>query len=197
MEVAFEYIIYAGLITLVVGVLWFLLRLVKGPRKKIWIPLLLMVFGAGLMAAPAAISKRLPVDLGARETIVDGERVIGLTDWNGESYAFLAQKPDTVVLQMANADVTDETLKLISGMKKLKRLDLNDSQVTDSGLKSLAGLQSLQRLFLRGTKITDAGFREHLMPLENLQRINLEQTAISDAVIAEWKAAGERRRALK
>jgi hypothetical protein len=197
MEVAFEYIFYAGLIALAVGLFWLLLRLVKGPRKKIWVPLLVMVFGAGLMATPAAISRNLPVDLGARETIVDGERVLGLTGWNGKSYAFLAQKSDAVVLQMANADVTDETLKLISGMEKLRELDLNDSRVTDSGLKSLAGLTSLQRLYLRGTKITDAGFREHLMPLANLQRINLEQTAISDAVIAEWKAAGKRRRALK
>lgn len=195
MDALFEYIFYAGLVALAAGAIWFLICLVKGPRKRIWMPILLLIAGFGLMRAPVAISRNLSIDLGARETIVEGERTLGLTHWDGESYAFLEDKPDTVVLQMANADVTNGTLEFIKDMKDLRELDLNDSKITDDGLKIIAGLPSLERLRLRATAITDTGFKEHLMSHEKLRQLDLRETDVTAELVDEWKAAGEGRRA--
>ncbi len=194
MDALFEYVFYAGLVALAVGAIWFLICLVKGPRKRIWMPIILLIVGFGLMRAPVAISRNLPIDLGARETIVEGERTLGLTGWDGESYGFLKDKPDTAVLQMANKDVNDETLEFIKDMKDLRELDLNDSTITDAGLKIIAGLPSLQRLRVRATLITDEGFKE-LMSHEKLKQVDLRETTVSPELVDEWKKAGEGRRA--
>ena len=86
--------------------------------------------------------------------------------------------PDVVVLQMANPDVTDETLELLRGLNQLRKLDLNNTQVTDAGLVVLAGLPRLERLRLGHTKITDEGFRTHLAGLASLQQIDVTGTAV-------------------
>jgi hypothetical protein len=62
--------------------------------------------------------------LGPLDKIVAGERHLTLTGWNQNDYAVIATRPDTIVLQMANADVTDQTLQFIKGMKNLRELDL-------------------------------------------------------------------------
>lgn len=195
METLFEYTFWLGLAILAIGAIWFLIRLIRGPRKRLWIPALVGLVGLGFMTAPAAIARQLPVDLGARERIVDGERHITLTGWDEDNYAVLDQKPDTVVLQMANSDVTDETLKHIADMQELAELDLNDTQVTDAGLRILASLPNLKSLRLRGTAVTDDGFRECLMPHETLKNLDLRQTKVSKELVDQWKAAGEGRRA--
>ena len=71
----------------------------------------------------------------------------------------LARIPDAVVLQMANEDVTDATLKHLSGMKSLRELDLAGSKIGDAGLAQLAGLVSLEKLILSRTQITDSGLK--------------------------------------
>ena len=195
METVFEYIFWSGLVVLAVGAIWFLLVLVRGPRKRIWVPALTIILGLGLMGAPAMIDRYIPVDLGPRERMVEGERHITLTGWDGQSYGFLTQKPDTIVLQIGNSDVTDETLDYLSGMTELKQLDLNDSAITDEGLACIRQLSQMERLLLRGTRITDDGFRKHLLPMKNLKQVDFSQTAISPELIDEWKAAASGRRA--
>ncbi len=194
METIFEYTFWTGLGVLAIGVLWCLVRLIRGPRNRLWIPVLAIVLGLGLMSAPAAISRQLPVDLGARERLVDGERHVTLTGWDGGSYDFLDKRPDTVVLQMANDDVTDATLAYLQGMQHLVELDLNDTGVTDRGLGALSRLSNLETLRLRGTGITDSGFREFILPHATLKRLDLRQTSISKELIDQWKAAGTGRR---
>src|SRR5437899_2914318 len=83
-------------------------------------------------AARAAIDRMSPIERGPRDKLVDGERHLTLTGWDRTDYAdFLGRKPDAVVLQMANADVTDDTLALLADMTRLRRLDVSHSQVTD------------------------------------------------------------------
>jgi hypothetical protein len=127
------------------------------------------------------------VDLGPREKIVDGERHITLTGWDGTDYAVLRDRPDTVVLQMANPDVTDQTLENLRGMSRLRELDLNDTRVTDAGLQVLAGLPSLQILRLRNTQVTDQGFRDHLGDREALRELDLRETAVASKTLRAWK----------
>src|SRR5262245_39333814 len=76
----------------------------KAPRT-----LLLALFGLAVAAAPAVITRLAPIDLGPHERVVDGEVHLTLTGWDRPpgDYAGLRQKPDVVVLQMANPDVTD------------------------------------------------------------------------------------------
>ena len=133
---------------------------------------------------------------GPREKIVDGERHITLTGWHKTDYSLLQDKPDTMVLQMANGDVTDQTLELIKGMTQLYELDLNDSRITDAGLKTLAELPQLRILRLRKTPITDEGFRAHLFDKESLLEVDVRETEIKSKTMREWKAQKPDRKSL-
>jgi hypothetical protein len=157
--------------------------------RRTWGPLLVLLLGGVLIAAPHAIKyyQREYVDLGERLKLVDGEQHVTLTGWDKTDYGLLDRLPDTVVLQIANPEVTDETLDHLQGMSRLQELDLNDTQVTDAGLKRLAQLPKLQRLRLRNTRITDAGFRESLMSLELLRNVDVTGTAVKGSTLREWK----------
>ena len=133
-------------------------------------------------------------DLGPREKRVDGELHITLTGWDRTDYAVLETKPDTVVLQMANADVTDQDLEHLKGMRRLRELDLNDTQVTDAGLATVSELPQLQVLRLRKTRVTDQGFRDHLGSKDSLLELDLRETAVASISLREWKAKDKERR---
>src|SRR5262245_43617373 len=206
------YIIIAGLVVAAVGAVWLLvsafresvgwglaviflpvlgaiLFVFRHARRCVW-PLILLGVGGLLVGGTYAYNYFYTqfVDLGPREKTVDGELHITLTGWDEDDYSILEQKPDTVVLQMANADVTDETLKYLRGMSKLQELDLNYTQVSDEGLKTLAGLPALKILRLRKTPVTDEGFRSHLAEKESLLELDARETSIASKTLREWKA---------
>src|SRR5262249_40161194 len=152
-------------------------------------PLLVILLGAAIVATPMAVNRyqQYFLDLGPRDKMVDGERHVTLTGWDEDDYTVVRLMPDVVVLQMANPDVTDETLDYLSGLKKPRELDLKDTKVTDAGLKQLAELPSLQILRLRGTKITADGFKEHLAPLPGLLQLDMRGTQVPSAALRSWK----------
>lgn len=164
-------------------------------------PLALALFGAVVLAAPFAVNRLRQhfIDYGPREKVVDGELHITLTGWDRppSEYAGLRDRPNVVVLQMANPDVTDETLDYLAAMTLLRELDVNDTKIADAGLVKLSQLPSLRTLRLKGTAITDAGFREHLLPLDRLRELDLRGTGVTSATVREWKAAQAGRKALK
>lgn len=106
-----------------------------------------------------------------------------------------------------NADVTDDDLKLLSGLKTLRKLELTGSKVTGAGLEHLAGLDGLYNLqlgntrvtddalahvaelpglgilSLSGTKVTNAGLK-HLAGMEQLERLFLDETSLTDDGLA-------------
>ena len=177
----------------------FLLPLVAYiPRYPLrtWKPSLLLFVGLFLTVIPPFYTLLTPIDLGPRERIVDGERHITITGWDKKDYSFLGSKSDAVVLQMANADVTDATLERLRPFANLRELDVNDTSVTDAGLKVLRELPKLQILRLKNTKITDAGFRESLKDRDNLQMLELAGTGVTTETVKEWKAAKPKRKAL-
>lgn len=174
-----------------------LVYLVKRTRRALG-PVLVMAFGVLLATAPAAIDRLIPIDLGPRDKIVDGERHLTLTGWDRTDYAdILRQKPDTVVLQMANADVTDATLALLADMTKLRRLDISHSHVTDAGLWQLTALPALRELYLTGTKVSDQGVRDALTPHPTLKRLDVRQTAVTSEAARAWQKAMDGRRVLR
>jgi hypothetical protein len=229
------YAVVAGALLLAVGSIWLLVRAfrtnvwwgllallffpigaivfaVHNWKRARW-PVILAVVGGLVLAAPFAVNyyQQRYLDLGEREKIVDGELHLTLTRWDKKDYSFLRLKPQTVVLQMANADVTDQTLEYVRGMKGLHVLDVSDSQVTDAGLDVLAelpnlqvlylsrtqvtdaglaklkGLPALRRLYLAGTKITEQGFKDHLATLPSLRFIDADQTAVPKSALRAWR----------
>lgn len=210
-----EFILYAGILCVVVGSLWLLYTAfqrsvgrvvavtllpviapwhIANAWPKTLGPTLLLVAGLAGAAFPLAYTRLRPIDLGERVRIIEGEKHVTLNGWNKQDYAAIAQHPDCVVLQIANPDVTDGTLEFVVGLKELKELDLDGTAITDAGLKSLAGLSNLERLRLSRTKITDAGFRESIAPLPALKQLWCPDTEISKAALNDWKAAAEGRR---
>ena len=160
-------------------------------------PFILGLVGLIAAAGPPVVNRLLPVDLGPRDTLVDGERHITLTGWDRQDYGVLIGRSDVTVLQMANTDVTDETLRLLGDLKQLRELDLSNTQVTDSGLALLAALPTLERLRLARTRVTDAGFNQHLMPHPGLVELDLRGTQVTTEAISAWRAAKPGRRALR
>jgi hypothetical protein len=154
-------------------------------------PLALLLFAGMLLGAPYAANyyNEKFMRLGPREKIVNGESHFTLTGWDGSDYSFLESKRGTVVLQMANPNVTDETLNYLRGMDRLRELDLNDTQVTDEGLAVVAELPRLEQLRLARTNITDAGFQKYLGAKESLLKVDLTGTDVKGKTKRDWKKA--------
>ena len=159
--------------------------------RRLTVPATILLLGLCLAGGTVGLNLILSrhINLGPREKTVNGELHITLTGWDQatKDYALLARKPETVVLQMANADVTDETLRHVSGLKRLQELDLNDTQISDDGLRVLAEFPSLRVLRLRGTQVTDQGFRDHLLGKESLLELDARETTIASKTLREWK----------
>jgi len=152
-----------------------------------------------LTALPIAVNSLMIrfVGLGPHDKIVSGERHLTLTGWDRKDYSAIASSNDAIVLQMANPDVSDETLQYLTGMTQLRELDLNNSQVSDAGLKILAQLPALRDLRLARTKVTDEGFREHLQGKASLMNLELTGTTVASKTLREWKSAVPERKYLK
>jgi hypothetical protein len=167
--------------------------------RKALVPLLVMVLAGAVVGAPYAVNSFSQhfIDLGPYEKVVDGERHLTLTGWDRKDYSVLDARPDTIVLQMANADVDDKTLEHLRGMKRLRELDLSDTQVTDAGLPVLADLPNLETLRLRNTHITDEGFQKCLADKETLMELDLQSTQVASKTARTWKNAKEGRKYLR
>ena len=158
------------------------------PRKGA-IPLGLFLVCLLVAATPAIYTLTVPPDKNAREQDVGGEKHLTLTGSDPKTAPDLKQKQDVAVLQMANADVTDQSLESLKEMKSLRELDLNGTQVTDAGLEILKELPALAALRLARTKITDKGFRSALFAKESLMQLDLRDTAVSPETIRAWRKA--------
>jgi hypothetical protein len=152
-------------------------------------PVRLMLLAAVVAASPYAVSyyERHFVPLRPYEQVVDGGLRITLTGLKEFDYTALRQKPQTVVLQMANPEVDDRVLENLKGMDRLEELDLNGSRITDEGLAVVAALPNLRTLRIARTKVTDAGFRTHLLAKESLLRLDLTGTEVKGKTKRDWK----------
>ena len=78
--------------------------------------------------------------------------------------------------------LTDEGVRHLSRLPRLKHLDLGGTAITDRGLQALRGLSALETLSLAGTHITDEGLA-HLAHCHQLRQINLSWTRTGDGAI--------------
>src|SRR6185436_4850347 len=93
-----------------------------------------------------------------------------------------------VWLNLAGTSVTDGGLKVLAGLKNLRRLHLEKTGIGDEGLASIKGLGEIQYLNLYGTKVTDKGLA-NLSGLKKLKNVYLLQTAVTDGGAAELAKA--------
>ena len=173
-----------------------LVFILRHPRTSL-VPSTILFLGVLMAAGPPAVSRLLPVDLGPRERMVDGELNLTLTGWDRKDYSVLRQKSHAVVVQMANPDVDDRTLDYLSGMYRLRELDLNHTKVTDAGLSKLQAIATLESLKLSDTSVTDAGFRQAISAMTSLRQLDLRGTRISRELVQAWKDGKPGRRALQ
>ena len=94
--------------------------------------------------------------------------------------------------------ITDDNLKTIATLKKVRELNLggvvlkemgdkkiyDKKQITDEGLKNLADMTELRELILDGTNITDAGLK-YLSKMTKLERLVLSYTKVTDEGMVE------------
>ena len=217
-ETTLFYIALVGVVLAILGLLWLivnafevriawglavfifpplgLLFALRHRRPATW-PVILMAVGALVGAAPIAYNKLVPIDLGPRATIVEGERHITLTGWDQHDYSVLKAQPEVVVLQMANPDVTDETLDELSDLARLRELDLSGTQVGDAGLARLEKLTALESLRLKDTRITEEGFLKWLSNREALKQLDLRGTKVTRESGKAWRTAKPGRRLMQ
>jgi len=191
-----HYIYLSGLAVITAGCLGLIVRAFRHWRKGLG-PLALIAIGLVITGFPPTYQLLVPINLGPRERVVDGQRHIMLTGWDRKDYTFLESKRDVAVLQMANPDVTDQTLELLKGMNTLQDLDLNNTQVTDAGLRILKDLPALKSLRLKSTRITDQGFQEALASKESLLQLDLTETQVSRETAQTWRQAKNGRRVMR
>jgi hypothetical protein len=84
--------------------------------------------------------------------------------------------------------MTDEGLKELAGLKRLRILYLHRTEVTDAGLQTLAGFECLEKLYLGATRVTDEGLKE-LSALKRLQVLDLRSTRVTEGAAAELQKA--------
>jgi hypothetical protein len=169
---------------------------VVGHFRKAIGSVLVMLLGIAVAATPLVINKLqlIPVENKPIEKTVEGEPTLTITDVKNYDYATLKDKTYLEVLQMANEDVTDQTLEYLKGLKQLYKLDLSNTQVTDDGLRVLRELPRLKILYLNGTKVTDEGIRQNIFPIATLMELSLLRTKVTKKTRDEWHDAKEGRK---
>lgn len=158
-------------------------------RQAVW-PLAVIVLGSVVAIVPIAVVRLVEprIDLGERNKMVNGERHLTLTGWDKTDYGLLAQYSDVVVLQMANADVTDLTLEHVRKLKGIKELDLNDTKITDVGLPALADLPNLEALRIARTGVTAEGLTKHVLTLPKLKELDVSGIpSVPPKTLRDWK----------
>ena len=206
-------LLFGGLLLLLVGLLWLIAQAYRsrgiflaallvlttpvGPLlyglihfSKSLKPLIVILAGLLIGAAPFAFSHGLELlmGLGERERLIAGERHLALTGWDRPDYSILSSRVDVVVLEMANPDVDDETLKLLLPLTKLRELTLNDSLISDEGLNFLRQLPDLESLRVARTKISKDGVVEFLAdPPAKLKELDVSGNSIPASALRKWK----------
>jgi len=211
-------ILLAGVAIVVIAYYWLALRAVSASKwwrigylpplaflylmsfsRRAVAPLVLLVVGVAVAAAPFIVTRYVQPLLPrhAWEKNVDGELHVTLTGLSDFDYASLKSRKEISVLQMANPDVTDQTLENLRDHPLLYELDINNTHVTDHGLVVLKSLPNLKTLRLAKAKVTDDGFTQNLFGSERLLELDARETEIKSATLRKWKSAKEGRSYLK
>lgn len=183
-------LLLAGLVSVVIRGIPVLLG--RGSARRLRWSLALVVGGLVVGALPFVWQEAYLeiVGLAPRERVVEGSPAVVLTGWDRDDYTFLAERPEIEILEMANPDVTDATLDLLTALPRLKELTLNDTQITDAGLTKLAAMPALEILRIARTQITPDGVKAFLAtPPPQLSQLDVSGCGIPTSPLRTWKNA--------
>ena len=192
-------LVFVGLFLATSGLLVFLgrsLRVLLGrtERRRLLGPAALLAAGLVIGSVPFAAQHLYfsIVGLAERERVVNGRQSLVLTGWDRSDYSILAKKPGLEILEMGNADVTDATLDLLTGLPKLRELTLNDAPITDVGLNKLRELKQLESLRIARTGVTPEGVAAFLADAPPMFReIDVTGNNIPTSILRKWKNAAK------
>lgn len=89
-----------------------------------------------------------------------------------------------LVLDLAQSQITDESIRLLRSFPLLRGLTLTNTLISDESLTDLTQFPSLVSLDLSGTSITAAGLRR-LPECPNLTKLKLRELPVDDAILDE------------
>ncbi len=120
---------------------------------------------------------------------IEALQLIGCPNLTDSSLKSLSGLKHLNSLHLGNSPITDNGLQHLSDLQSLSALDLFTGKlITGKGLQSLSGLTSLRELHLGYTSIDDAGLT-HLEKLPRLRALSLGGTQFTPAGIAKLQAA--------
>ena len=190
-------LVFVGLFLATSGLLVLIgrsLRVLLGrtERRRLLGPAALLAAGLVIGAVPL-VAQHLYFSIvgrAERERVVNGRPALVLTGWDRRDYSILATKPGTEILEMGNADVTDDTLDLLAGLPLLRELTLNDTHITDAGLQKLLGLKQLESLRIARTGVTPEGVAAFLADAPPpFREIDVTGNNIPTSILRKWKNA--------
>ncbi len=103
----------------------------------------------------------------------------------------LPLKEQLVWLNLERTKVTNEGMKMIGQLRKIRVLYLNNTEVGDEGIEALASLSDLSYLNVIGTKVSD-GSLATLGSMKALENLYLTNTSVSSKAIAELLATNKK-----
>ncbi|XP_030047822.1 uncharacterized protein LOC115461903 [Microcaecilia unicolor] len=98
--------------------------------------------------------------------------------------SFLCHFQDLLELDLTDySHITDEGIRSLNTLIRMKKLSLSNTLLTDSGLLHLQNLHHLEDLCLDRTSVTSAGVSKCIPHLPHLQVLGLASTHVGDNVI--------------
>jgi Leucine-rich repeat (LRR) protein len=124
-------------------------------------------------------------DYGYLDDLIDVDYLLlrGITTPTKRQLSHVWKLRSLRMLELQNADITDELLVGIANLQALAYLSLADTQITDAGLRELGQLPRLTALDLRDTEITGSGLTA-LRSASELRFLDLSRTQIEDTALA-------------
>jgi hypothetical protein len=74
-----------------------------------------------------------------------------------------------------NTRITDNGLKTVKVLTKIRGLGLDETEVTDRGLEHLKALPKLRTVSVKGTKVTDQGVKKLQLALPGVKVLRGEK----------------------
>src|SRR5207248_78368 len=96
----------------------------------------------------------------APDSVGDGSAIRYITE-RGGTYKQDNTAPGSPLIEvdLGRADVTDDSLKHLASLRRLRSLSLHGRKITGAGLAALAGLAELRSLDLTNSAVTDEGLK--------------------------------------
>jgi hypothetical protein len=114
------------------------------------------------------------------------EQVVELIREKGGLIEFDAGVP--IAVDLNAADITDETMRQLTALTHVRRLDLGGTPITDKAIASIATMKELETLSLVGTDVTDEGIQS-LRVLRELRLLYVSGSCVTDDGVGRLQAA--------